>query len=159
MIGQYSTPTHSTQFEEIVNNRTPGPPKHSQRSFSIESPTDETPSSLDNRLADLRLKSTGSTEPSIETTVPSVQTTEPSVRTTEPPVQTTEPSTQAIQPSVQESEPPITEPPVQTAGQENQTVNNHGKSASIRKFQTAPSCSKICIIFTYVYLMLVHFYN
>ena len=134
MIGQYSTPTHSTQFEEIVNNRTPGPPKHSQRSFSIESPTDETPSALDNRLADLKFEPIRSTEPSIETTIPSVQknelsvrTTELSVPTTEPSVQTNEPSTHAIQPSVQESEPPVTEPPVQTAGQENQTVNNHGK--------------------------------
>ena len=86
MIAQFSTPTHST-----------GPQKHSQTSFSIESPTDETPSALDNRLADLNLKPIRSTEPSIATTIPSVQTTELSVRTTEP-------STQAIQPSVQESE-------------------------------------------------------
>ena len=93
MIAQFSTPTHST-----------GPPKHSQTSFSIESPTDETPSALDNRLADLKLKPIRSTEPSIATTIPSVQTTELSVRTTEPSAPTTEPSTQAIQPSVQESE-------------------------------------------------------
>ena len=100
MIGQFSTPTHSTQFEEIVNNRTPGPPKYSQVSSRTYSPTDETPSAMDNRLDRFRFQS--------------VQTTEPSVETTEPLVQTTELS-------VQESEPPI-----RTAGQEDQSVNNPG---------------------------------
>ena len=112
-----------------------GPPKHSQKSFSTKSPTNETPSALDNRLADLRLEPIGSTEPSIETTEPYVQTTEPSVlitepsvQTIEPSVQTTEPPIQTTEPSVQETtEPPATEPPVQAAGQENQNVNNPGK--------------------------------
>jgi len=72
-------------------------PTRSQESFNTDSPTIETSSALENRLAGLRLPPIGSSVPSVGTTELSVQTTEFSTRTS-----------------------------VQTR-QENQTANNPGK--------------------------------
>ena len=78
-----------------------------EESFNTYSPTYETSSALNNRLAGLRL----------QPIVPSVETTEPSVQVIEPSVQATEPSVQATEPSVQATE--TTRTSVQTSVQGN----------------------------------------
>ena len=57
-------------------NETLSPPTHSEESFNTNSPSYETSSALDNRLAGLRLQPFGASLPSVETTGPSVQATE-----------------------------------------------------------------------------------